>query len=91
LPTKLFSTNTKTLNITTSDIVGDLSLTISGTDASLFSLSAGIVSKSSGNGIGGATVSINYVPTTLGTHNAILTVSGGGLSDRVIALSGTGK
>jgi len=91
LPTKLFSTNTKTLNITTSDIVGDLSLTLSGTDAPLFTLSAGTVYKSAGNGIGGATVSINYVPTTLGTHSAILTVSGGGLPDRVIALSGTGK
>jgi len=91
MPTKMFSTNTKTLNITTSDIVGDLSLTISGTDASLFTLSAATVSKSSGNGIGGATVSINYIPTTLGIHSAILTVSGGGLSDRVIALSGTGK
>ena len=90
-PTKLFTTSIKNLNVTTSDIVSDLSLTITGTDASLFSLSTSVITKDAANGIGGCNIAVNYIPTTLGTHNAILTVSGGGLSDKVIALTGSGK
>ena len=87
---KLFSTNTKTINIKTTDAVGDLSFTISGTDASLFSVSTTTVTKDAANAQDGTNITINYIPTTLGSHSATLTISGGGLPDKVILLSGTG-
>lgn len=89
-PTKQFSANNKSINIKTNDIVGDLTLTISGTDAALFSISTNSITKDAANGIFGSDINVTYTPTTIGTHNATLTISGGGLPDRVIALTGTG-
>jgi len=89
-PTKQFSANNKSINIKTNDIVGDLTLTISGTDAALFSISTNSITKDVANGIFGSDINVTYTPTTIGTHNATLTISGGGLPDRVIALTGTG-
>lgn len=89
-PTRLYTTNTKTINIKTSDIVSDLSLAIAGTNASLFTVSVSSIAKDAANGIAGNDITINYIPTTLGTHSAVLTISGGGLPDRVISLSGSG-
>jgi len=89
-PTKQFSANKKSINIKTTDIVSDLTLTISGTDAALFSISTNSITKDAANGIFGNDINVTYTPTTVGTHNATLTISGGGLPDRVIALTGTG-
>jgi len=89
-PTKQFSANKKSINIKTNDIVGDLTLTISGTDVALFSISTNSITKDAANGIFGSDINVTYTPTTVGTHNAMLTISGGGLPERVISLTGTG-
>jgi M6 family metalloprotease-like protein len=89
-PTKLYTANTKTINIKTSDIVSDLSLAITGTNASLFTVSVSSIAKDIANGIAGNNITINYIPAMIGTHSAVLTVSGGGLPDRVVSLSGSG-
>jgi len=89
-PTKQFSSNKKTINIKTTDIVSDLTLTIGGADATLFSISTNSITKDAANGIFGSDINVTYTPTTVGTHNAMLTISGGGLPDRVISLTGTG-
>ena len=89
-PTKQFSSNKKTINIKTTDIVSDLTLTIGGADATLFSISTNSITKDAANGIFGSDINVTYTPTTVGTHNAMLTISGGGLPERVISLTGTG-
>ena len=89
--TKLSSTSTKTINIKTTDIVNDLTLIIGGNDANMFNVSAGTISKDTANGSNGINITINYHPLSVGTHSAILTISGGGLNpDKVIILNGTG-
>ena len=89
-PTKLFTINTKTINIKTSDIVNNLTLAITGKDALLFTISASSIAKAIANGITGNNITLNYLPTTPGAHMANLTISGGGLPDKVILLKGSG-
>ena len=90
-PTKLYTSNTKTINTKTTDIVSNLSLVISGTDAAMFTVSVSSVTKDAANGMNGNNITINYIPTTLGAHSATFTISGGGLPDKVISLNGTGN
>lgn len=89
--TKINNISTKTLNIKTTDLVNDLSVTISGNDADLFTVSASSISKVVANGTNGINITINYRPVSVGSHAATLTISGGGLNpDKVIVLNGTG-
>jgi len=90
-PTLLNTTNTKTINIKTTDIVSDLSLAVTGMDATMFTASVSSIAKDAANATAGNNITINYIPTTLGVHSATLTISGGGLPDKVISLTGTGK
>ena len=89
--TKVDSTNTKTINIKSTDVNNSLNFTLSGTDAAMFSVSASTVTKESANAAAGTNITISYKPTSVGSHSATLTISGGGLSpDRVISLTGSG-
>ena len=89
--TKLNATNSKTINIKTTDLVGDLTVTVTGVNAGLFTVSVNSILKNYANGTDGFNISINYRPTILGSHTATLTIYGGGLSpSKVIALSGEG-
>ena len=56
------------------NIENDLTLTLSGTDATLFSLSETIVSASDIND--GKQITVTYLPTEVGLNNATLTISG---------------
>ncbi|MDD3322207.1 MAG: M6 family metalloprotease domain-containing protein [Paludibacter sp.] len=78
--TRINVTNTKTINIKTTDLISSLMLEISGVNASNFSVSTGSISNQSANSAEGYNVTINYSPVTLGTHTATLTISGGGLN-----------
>lgn len=81
---------TKTLNIKTTDISGDLTVTLSGTNAAMFSVSAQNISMSVANSIPGAYINITYKPVAGGVHAAILTIAGGGLvPEKVIELKGS--
>ena len=66
---------------------GSLILSLSGTNAGYFGLSATSVSKT--NAEAGYNVVITYTPTTNGTHSATLTISGCGLSAKTFALFGS--
>jgi len=89
--TKLNVSSIRTINIQTTDLTGDISLNISGTDAALFTVSATTVAKNVANGNGGTTITISYLPASLGIHSAVLTLSGGGLNPaKTISLSGNG-
>ncbi len=86
------TSETKNLNIKTTYVNSNLSITITGTDAALFSTSAqaNTLDKDVVNSIEGFNVTVNYKPTNHGHHTATLTISGGGLPDKVITLSGNG-
>lgn len=81
---------TKTLNIKTTDLTGDLTLTLTGTDVSLFNISTNTISKADANA--GYQINITYRPVNVGLHTATLTIAGGGLSPvKVINLNASAK
>lgn len=86
--TEANSSVTKTITVQGVNLESNLSLAISGTNSSLFSLDATTILKASAEA--GSSVTITYTPTSAGNHSATLTISGGGLaSDQTFALSGT--
>ena len=90
--TKVNSTKTKTLNIKTTDVMNTLSLVITGDNAQMFSVSASSLTKEAANNLTGTNITIQYTPTTVGSHTATLTISGGGLDPaKVITLNGIGE
>lgn len=89
--TKLNVSNTKKINLQATSLVSNLSLAVTGTNASMFTVLPGTIMQVDANATGGYTFMITYTPTTVGTHSAILTISGGGMTTaNVINLSGTG-
>ncbi len=89
--TKINNAAVKAINIKTNGITGNLTVTLSGDQAEMFSVSANSISQNAANGSDGVNINITYRPTTSGEHTAVLTISGGGLSpDKVITLRGTG-
>ena len=88
--TKVNLPKIKTYNIKTTDLTGNLTLVVSGTNASFFVVSTATLTKEAANSAIGANINVTYTPTTVGTHSAILTISGGGLNPvKVINLTGT--
>ncbi|MEA4937533.1 MAG: M6 family metalloprotease domain-containing protein [Paludibacter sp.] len=80
----------KTLNIRTTDISGDLTLTVNGANAALFSASVQSISMTAANSASGVNIIITYKPLAGGAHTAILTISGGGLTpEKIIELRGS--
>ncbi len=81
--------NIKYLNIKTTDITGDLTVSMSGTNAASFDVSTATISRSTANSSEGAILTVAYKPQDTGEHNAVLTISGGGLNpEKVIQLVG---
>ena len=69
-----------------------LSLVITGDNAQMFSVSASSLTKEAANNLTGTNITIQYTPTTVGSHTATLTISGGGLDPaKVITLNGIGE
>lgn len=84
------TSTSKYLNIKTTDLSGDLTVTISGTNASLFSASVQSITMATANSESGTDITITYQPVTSGAHTAVLTISGGGLvPEKVIELKGS--
>ncbi len=82
----------KVINIKTNGITGNLTVTLSGDQAEMFTVSTNSITQNAANSTDGVNLNITYRPTTSGEHTAVLTISGGGLSpDKVILLKGTGQ
>jgi endonuclease I len=78
------ATATKTLQVKTADITGDLTVTVTG---AMFSTSTATISLMQANT--GYEISVSYTPTSSGTHTGTLTISGGGLNPAYsVSLSG---
>ncbi|MDO9155036.1 MAG: M6 family metalloprotease domain-containing protein [Paludibacter sp.] len=87
--TKVNATKIKTFNIKTTDLTGNLSLLVTGTNASYFIVSTASITKELANTNGGTNITVTYSPAAIGAHAATLTISGGGLNPaKVINLSG---
>ena len=65
---------------------GNLTLAISGTNASFFSLATTTVTKTQAEA--GYSVTLTYAPTADGTHTATLTITGCGITARTVQLTG---
>jgi hypothetical protein len=79
-----------TLTFSGSNLTANATLSISGTNAAMFSVSPTNVSKGSGT-ITNQTISVTYTPTSAGSHSATLTIASSGATSKTIELSGTGK
>ena len=77
-------TVTKTFTVTGGYLAEDVALTISGTDASFFSVSPATITKADDVE---ETVTVTYNPTATGDHTATLTIKTGDIT-KEIALSG---
>ena len=79
-------TATKTFTVTGTNLTGRLSLALNN-GGGVFSISP--TSLSAAQAQAGATVTVTYAPTTFGTTNASVTISGGGADAVNVALTGT--
>ena len=69
---------TKSVTILGVNLTANLSLAVSGTNASLFTLSTSTMTQA--NALEGTAITITYSPTAAGDHTAKLVISGGGLT-----------
>ena len=76
-------TKTETITVTGANLTTGITATISGADATLFSVTPANLGTSGGE------LTITYSPTADGTHTATLTLSSTGAQDVVITLNGT--
>ena len=82
------STDTQTITVSGSSLTGNITLALSGTDASLFSLDKTSLTPTSGT-ITDEIVTITYTPTSAGSHTATLTLSSDGATNVTRTLNGT--
>lgn len=83
LSTEVGTATSKSITIEGLALTGNITLALSGTDASQFSINPSSLSSVGGN------VTITYNPSNDGTHNATLTASSTGADNVSITLSGT--
>lgn len=80
---------TQTFTLSGINLTANAELAITGTGAGMFSVSPSSVSPTDDGTISDKEVTVTYTPTEEGSHEATLTVSSTGATDKVIALSGT--
>lgn len=83
--------NTKkelTFNLSGSNLTTDANLSISGENASMFTVTPTTISQSEGV-ISETPVAVTYAPTEVGTHTATLTISSDGADSKMVTLTGT--
>ncbi len=82
------SRNTNTITISGANLVGDVSVALSGANADQFSISTTSVTAASAMESAQA-ITVTYSPTTAGTHTATITFSSTGAADKVVTITGT--
>ena len=86
--TEIGDTPTQKFTLSGNNLTANAELTISGTNADMFSVSHSSIKPTDGI-ISDTEVTVTYTPTEAGNHEATLTVSSTDATDQVIALSGT--
>lgn len=83
------TTTTKSLYFKGESLTGSLTLTLSGTDKSMFGISTESIKATLVNSDNGYWLTVTYSPTSIGTHSAKILISDGGISgSRGITLTG---
>ena len=82
------TTTTQTITVQGRNLTNNVTLTLSGTNADLFSLSATTVSAA--DAVAGKTITITYKPTSEGNHTATLTLSSTDAASVEVTLTGNG-
>lgn len=82
------SSKEQSLTISGTNLTANAGLTITGTDAAMFSVSTTTITATDGN-IAPKDVTVTYTPTVTGDHSATLNISSGNLIKKV-TLTGTG-
>ena len=82
------TTTTQTITVQGRNLTNNVTLTLSGTNADLFSLSATTVSVD--DALAGKTITITYQPTSEGNHTATLTLSSTDAASVEVTLTGSG-
>ena len=86
LTTTNFFPVSKTITIKGENLIGNINLSINGTNASQFSVSETNINISDASI--GEEVTISYNPTSIGTHTALFTISSTSSSPFIINLNG---
>lgn len=79
--TSLGNSSSSELEIKGFGMMSPLNMTITGTDAAMFSLSTTTISAEDVNK--GTSVLVMYSPTSIGTHNAVIEITGADLENKV--------
>lgn len=86
--TEANTSSTQTFTLSGKNLTGDATLSLSGTNPDLFSVTPTTVTPKDG-AITDETVTVTYAPTKTGTHTATLTISSEGANEQKITLNGT--
>ncbi|MBQ4344910.1 MAG: N-acetylmuramoyl-L-alanine amidase [Muribaculaceae bacterium] len=78
-------TATSKITVSGTSLEGDITLALSGVDASMFSISSSKIAQATASG----SITITYAPTLAGSHTATLTISSTGAPDAKVTLKGT--
>ncbi len=82
------ATDTETITVSAQNLESNISLVISGTNASLFTLSTSSIAPTSGT-VTDQSVTITYKPIAAGSHTATLTLTSDGATNVTRELSGS--
>lgn len=85
------STQNIPVNVKGAGLVGDISVTVYGTNRDMFSVTTTSIPASSANTTNGYQLNVTYKPTALGDHTARLLLSDGGIAGTGIGVSLTGS
>ncbi len=88
MSTQIETTDQATITVNGTNLTGNITLAVTGTDASLFTLSIYSIAPTEGV-VSDVTVTITYAPLVAGSHSALLTLSSAGAEDVPRSLSGT--
>jgi hypothetical protein len=84
----LGSTDAETITVNAQNLTANIALAVTGTNASLFTLSTSSITPTDGS-VSDVVVTITYTPVEAGSHSATLTLSSAGAESVVKSLSGT--
>lgn len=88
LQTTVGDTDSETMQVNAINMTNDVILSITGTDAAMFSVTPASITPSSGT-VANAAIVINYSPTTPGNHTATLNIASTGAETVTRSLSGS--
>ena len=81
------SSDSKSFNITGANLTSSATIAISGKDANMFSATPSVIEATDGT-ISSTEVLVSYIPSTTGTHSAVLTISSSDATPVAVDLKG---